>query len=203
MIEFHRMEEVRQRRPLIHCVSNIVTAGDCANLALSLIHICRLELAAGIHVGHPTLPLDGLDDSIDAHGLQLLHQHRGGVHVGLVVGGDGNGHVEAVWIAGLGQQLHSLVRVVGVVIGQAVVKILGEGRVHAGADQGAVTVKGQVQNLLPVHGVAQGLTNQLVVEGLRGIVQIQGCLLYTSVLGRMWTAKIRLGEAPISRTLFT
>ena len=36
MIEFHRLEEVRQRRPLIHCVSNIVTAGDCANLALAV-----------------------------------------------------------------------------------------------------------------------------------------------------------------------
>lgn len=36
MIDFTRLEEVRQRRPLIHCVSNIVTAGDCANLALAV-----------------------------------------------------------------------------------------------------------------------------------------------------------------------
>lgn len=36
MIDFNRLEEVRQKRPLIHCVSNIVTANDCANLALAV-----------------------------------------------------------------------------------------------------------------------------------------------------------------------
>lgn len=35
MIDFHRLDQVRQRRPLIHCISNIVTANDCANLALA------------------------------------------------------------------------------------------------------------------------------------------------------------------------
>ncbi len=36
MIDFNRLDQVRQRRPLIHCVSNIVTANDCANLALAV-----------------------------------------------------------------------------------------------------------------------------------------------------------------------
>ena len=36
MIDFTRLEEVRRRRPLIHCVSNIVSANDCANLALAV-----------------------------------------------------------------------------------------------------------------------------------------------------------------------
>lgn len=36
MIDFTRLEQVRRRRPLIHCVSNIVTANDCANLALAV-----------------------------------------------------------------------------------------------------------------------------------------------------------------------
>ncbi len=31
-----RLAELRARRPLIHCVSNIVTANDCANLALAV-----------------------------------------------------------------------------------------------------------------------------------------------------------------------
>ena len=31
-----RLEEVRRRRPLIHCVSNIVSANDCAHLALAV-----------------------------------------------------------------------------------------------------------------------------------------------------------------------
>ena len=36
MFDFAQLEEVRRRRPLIHCVSNIVTANDCANLALAV-----------------------------------------------------------------------------------------------------------------------------------------------------------------------
>ena len=36
MPDFTRLEEVRRRRPLIHCVSNIVSANDCANLALAV-----------------------------------------------------------------------------------------------------------------------------------------------------------------------
>lgn len=35
MVNFIRLEQVRTRRPLIHCVSNIVSANDCANLALA------------------------------------------------------------------------------------------------------------------------------------------------------------------------
>ena len=34
--DFSLLEAVRRRRPLIHCVCNIVSAGDCANLALAL-----------------------------------------------------------------------------------------------------------------------------------------------------------------------
>lgn len=34
--DFSILEAVRLRRPLVHCVSNIVSAGDCANLALAL-----------------------------------------------------------------------------------------------------------------------------------------------------------------------
>mgnify|MGYP000597525924 CR=1 FL=1 len=36
MLEFTRLDKVRRQRPLIHCVSNIVTANDCANLALAV-----------------------------------------------------------------------------------------------------------------------------------------------------------------------
>ena len=36
MIDFTRLEGVKRRRPLIHCVSNIVSANDCANLALAV-----------------------------------------------------------------------------------------------------------------------------------------------------------------------
>lgn len=35
MIDFSRLDQVRAARPLIHCVSNIVSANDCANLALA------------------------------------------------------------------------------------------------------------------------------------------------------------------------
>lgn len=34
--DFTLLEAVRLRRPLIHCISNLVSAGDCANLALAV-----------------------------------------------------------------------------------------------------------------------------------------------------------------------
>jgi len=36
MLHYHRLAEIADRRPLVHCVSNIVTANDCANLALAV-----------------------------------------------------------------------------------------------------------------------------------------------------------------------
>lgn len=36
MFDFAQLDRVRRQRPLIHCVSNIVTANDCANLALAV-----------------------------------------------------------------------------------------------------------------------------------------------------------------------
>lgn len=36
MIDFTRLDQVRSGRPLIHCVSNIVSANDCANVALAI-----------------------------------------------------------------------------------------------------------------------------------------------------------------------
>ncbi|MGM9618915.1 MAG: hydroxyethylthiazole kinase [Oscillospiraceae bacterium] len=36
MPDFARLDAVRRRRPLIHCISNIVAANDCANLVLAV-----------------------------------------------------------------------------------------------------------------------------------------------------------------------
>ncbi|MDD3346126.1 hydroxyethylthiazole kinase [Oscillibacter sp.] len=36
MMDFTRLDALRQRRPLLHCVSNLVSANDCANLALAV-----------------------------------------------------------------------------------------------------------------------------------------------------------------------
>ena len=36
MPELTRLDDIRRRRPLLHCISNIVTANDCANIALAL-----------------------------------------------------------------------------------------------------------------------------------------------------------------------
>lgn len=36
MVDFARLADLRQKRPLIHCVSNIVSANDCANVALAI-----------------------------------------------------------------------------------------------------------------------------------------------------------------------
>ena len=36
MPDFSRLDAVKRQRPLIHCVSNLVSANDCANLALAI-----------------------------------------------------------------------------------------------------------------------------------------------------------------------
>lgn len=36
MPELHRLNDIREKRPLLHCISNLVTANDCANIALAL-----------------------------------------------------------------------------------------------------------------------------------------------------------------------
>lgn len=36
MLSYTRLDDVKQRRPLVHCISNIVSANDCANLALAI-----------------------------------------------------------------------------------------------------------------------------------------------------------------------
>ena len=36
MLDVGPLEALRRQRPLIHCVSNLVTANDCANLALAV-----------------------------------------------------------------------------------------------------------------------------------------------------------------------
>lgn len=36
MVDFTRLDAVKHQRPLVHCVSNIVSANDCANLALAV-----------------------------------------------------------------------------------------------------------------------------------------------------------------------
>ena len=34
--ELTRLDDIRKKRPLLHCISNLVTANDCANLALAM-----------------------------------------------------------------------------------------------------------------------------------------------------------------------
>nr|WP_326171215.1 hydroxyethylthiazole kinase [uncultured Oscillibacter sp.] len=52
MPDFTRLDDIRARRPLIHCVSNIVSANDCANVVLaagaSPIMACAAEEMADI-----------------------------------------------------------------------------------------------------------------------------------------------------------
>lgn len=36
MLPFSRLDEIRAQHPLLHCISNIVSANDCANLALAV-----------------------------------------------------------------------------------------------------------------------------------------------------------------------
>ena len=35
MLPFSRLDELRSARPLIHCIANLVSANDCANVLLA------------------------------------------------------------------------------------------------------------------------------------------------------------------------
>lgn len=67
MPELARLDDIRKKRPLLHCISNTVTANDCANLALALgaspmmaeapeeaAEIARLADAEVLNLGTPT-----------------------------------------------------------------------------------------------------------------------------------------------------
>ena len=36
MPDFNRLDEIRRRKPLLHCISNMVSINDCANIALAI-----------------------------------------------------------------------------------------------------------------------------------------------------------------------
>ena len=67
MIDFSRLDQVRAQRPLIHCVSNIVTANDCANLVLAagaspIMAQCAEEMAAITAASRATVLNTGTPD---------------------------------------------------------------------------------------------------------------------------------------------
>ena len=92
--------------------------------------------------------------------------------MGLVVGGHGDGHVKAVGIAGLGQQLLALGGIIAVVVHQLRQEVLGQLGIDAAAHGGAVAVSHNVHDLLTVDGVAHGLPYLFVVKGCSGVVEI-------------------------------
>ena len=67
MIDFTRLDDVRTKRPLIHCVSNIVSANDCANLVLAagaspIMAQCAEEMDAITRASHATVLNTGTPD---------------------------------------------------------------------------------------------------------------------------------------------
>ena len=46
MPDVTRLDTLRARRPLIHCISNLVTANDCANLLLAAAASIAINIAA-------------------------------------------------------------------------------------------------------------------------------------------------------------
>ena len=109
----------------------------------------------------------------------------------LIIAGHGDVHVKAVGVSGLRQQLLGLFGVIAVVIGQGIIKIFAERGIHTGPQQCAVAVKGQIQNLLAVNGIAQCLPHPHIVKGRLGVVEIQrlhqihGALLHMESLAKL------------------
>ena len=131
-----------------------------------------LKVAALVGFRQPGVPVHQVDLGVHTGGLQLLHQHLGGAHVGGVVGGDGDGEAQ-ILIARLFQQGLGLLHVGLVVVGQLGHGVAAQGGEHAGAHGGAVAVHGQVDDGLLIHGVAQGLADTLIGKGGEIVVEIQ------------------------------
>ena len=92
--------------------------------------------------------------------------------MGLIVGGHGDGHVKAVGVIGLRQQLLALGGIVGVVIHKLRHEVLAQFGIDAAAHGSAVAVSHDVHDFLAVDGIAHGLPHLLVVEGSFGVVEI-------------------------------
>ena len=91
----------------------------------------------------------------------------------LVVARDGDRHLKAVRIAGLGEERLRLLDVLLVVIRQGLVKVLAERREHGAADAHAVAVAHEGDDLVNVHGIAQRLTDADVVKRGDGVVEVE------------------------------
>ena len=99
-----------------------------------------------------------------------------------IVGGHGQGELEAVFIACFLQQCLCLFNILGVVIGQLGHKVAAECGEHAGADGHTVAVQNEIGDCLLVHGIAQCLTDAHIGEGLEAVVQIHGLYQLHGVL---------------------
>ena len=92
-----------------------------------------------------------------------------------VVAGNGNCHIETVWITSLSKKRSGFLEIEGIVVRKGVVIVLSEGREHRCAERNTVAVKGQIDHGLFVHGIAQRLTDPDIVKRLFSIVEIE-CL---------------------------
>src|SRR4029077_2249939 len=120
------------------------------------------------HLGEPLTPLDLLDGGADADLGELARHHLGGAHRVVVLGRDLEDRVEAVRVAGLGQELLGLRRVVAHALGD--VHEVGIGGIHVGAEDLPVAEHRPLQDLVLVDRVGDGEPHPLVRVGLLAVV---------------------------------
>ena len=123
------------------------------------------------HLRQPLAPLDLLDLGADAHLGELAREHLGRAHRVVVLRRHLEDGVEAIGIAGLGQELLGL----GGIVGHALrdVDEVRVERIHVGAEDLPVAEHRALQHLVLVDGVGDGQAHPLVRVGLLRIVERQ------------------------------
>ena len=80
MTEFTQLQRIRQARSLVHCVSNIVSANDCANLALAIgaspmMALAPEEMEEITRISASTVLNTGTPDRERFHTCELCFRH--------------------------------------------------------------------------------------------------------------------------------
>ena len=126
-----------------------------------------------VHIGKPACPLNQLNLHVDSDLLQLGSDNFRRLHMVCVVGRNGAGEGESVWISGFLQKLFGLLGVIRVSIDAVLVKVSREACVYAASDFLALAVVQNRENLILIDCVIDRLTDFLLIKGLHLVVQEQ------------------------------
>jgi len=172
MPDYRRLPQIREKRPLLHCISNIVSANDCANLALAIgaspmmaqapeemEEITRLSAATVLNTGTP--------DAARFEACRICAREAARLHqpvildpVGAGAGSWRLGHVKAL----LAESPVSILRVNP---GEARALLIGEGR-EQGVD--SIGQSAEEERIALAAALAEKYRTAVLLSGVTDLV---------------------------------